>query len=277
MKYIIILIFSSTLLLSCTQGQKQEQKKRRIQKDGYIMEGNIESDSTFQGVINYYDINTNKLVYQATFLNNVENGLAINYYQNGMKKDEVNFVLGKEYGAHIIYDTTGKIISKNYYYYGRKLGPDCIYKEDGSIKEYYFADFEGKVLLYYSYDDPPTVQQEHPEKYFPEGYFNMNTSYTVEDGVLKMKLFLYIIQLPKHSFRYSICKDSNDLIVHIKDIPNNEVFYQTTLPILTGKQNYCVGLNIFDSTTQKKLAFAKDAVVEGEIDTIDNRLFNLGN
>ncbi len=60
MKLIIILIFISILLPSCAQQQEQKQQKKRIQKDGYMMEGNIENDSIFQGVINYYDINTNK-------------------------------------------------------------------------------------------------------------------------------------------------------------------------------------------------------------------------
>lgn len=257
MKLIIILIFISILLPSCAQQQEQKQQKKRIQKDGYMMEGNIENDSIFQGVINYYDINTNKLVYQATFLNNVKNGLAINYYPNGVKQDKVFFVSGKKNGEHIGYDSTGKITYKDYYYYGKQLGPISFYKEDGSIKEYYFVNFEGETLLYRSYVNLPKKQED------PRDYFYMYISEALENEVKKIEIFLYIIQLPKFSFKYSICmQDSNNHITHIKNIPNDQVFYQAYLSPLVGKQNYCITLNVFDSTTQKNQVIIKEILLD---------------
>ena len=236
-------------------GCNNQQNKKRIKKDDYILEGDIISDTILNGLINYYDVN-DILVYRATFSNNVKNGFAFNYYPNGMIRDQTFFYFGKQNGEHIENDSTGKISYKDFYYYGKQIGPVNFYREDGSLKEFYFVNFEGETLLYRSYDS--IVQP----KVNPDNYFHMHISDALSDNQKRAQLFLYILQLPEYSLNYKICiKDTQNKITPIIDISTNEVFYQTYLPPLKNKNSYCILLTTFDSSTKRKQSIIKELIL----------------
>src|SRR4051794_12941420 len=113
-----VLFLISFYFFSC----ENKEKNIRIKRGDYILTGHAIDDSILTGTINYYD-SSNLLTSQVTYYNNYKQGLAINYYANGIKQDEVNYSLGKMNGYHLSFDSTGDIAYEDYYYYGKQIGP----------------------------------------------------------------------------------------------------------------------------------------------------------
>jgi len=229
--------------------------KTKIQKDGYTLIGKFINDTIFDGVVDYYD--GQKLVYSASFKNNKKDGFAYNFYPNGKIKNQSFFELDKQNGNSIEYDSIGNMIYKDHYYYDRQIGPVYFYNKNGSIREYYFLNFEGETLIYRNYDSIKQTSQN------PNNYFHMHISDALQDSTRKLQLFIYIIELPKYNLDYKICvKDTSGKMITVKDIPEGQVFFQMYLEPLKHLSNYCIQLNLFDSLTQKKQTILKEILFD---------------
>jgi hypothetical protein len=214
----------------------------------YTLVGNIDKDTVLNGTIDYYNKN-GILVSKADFTNGVANGPSINYYLSGAKKNESRFFYGREIGNSYSFDSiTGNISYKNYYYYGKLIGPNYTYYPNGKIQEFYFLNFEEENIFSSSYDSLGNV------KNMTNAYFQMHVSDVMANDSKKSNLFLYNLQPPRFLFEYNVCvEDSNRKILYTLDSVQKEVvFIEKLLPEIPVGNKYCIVLNITDSAKNKK-------------------------
>lgn len=236
---------------------RQNKDTARIIREGLVFEGKITNDSVLQGVVSIFDVK-DQLVAKSFFLNNERDGLTTTFYLNGKKKEEIMYERGKKNGNYKVFDSLGRLLYRGYYYYGLQVGPINFFNKDGSIKEYYFVNFEGKTLFYYSYDQIKIKNNDFTD------FFQMHVSHALQNETNKLELFLYLLSPPKFSFEYKVCiKDqiSKD-IKQIIDIPSGDVFYHNFLPYLDTNQNYCISLTVFDSLSKSKQTLIREIDIE---------------
>lgn len=229
----------------------------RIKKEGLVFEGKITNDSILHGIVSIFDVK-DQLLAKSNFLNNERDGLTTTFYLNGEKKEEIIYERGKKNGNYTVFDSLGRLLYRDYYYYGLQVGPVYFFNKDGSIKEYYFVNFEGETLFYYSYDK---IKMQNIDV---TDYFQMHVSHALQNQSGKLELFLYLINPPKFSFEYKVCiKDqiSKD-IKPIIDIPSRNVFYHDFLPYLDSNQNYCISLTVYDSLSRSKQTLIREIDIE---------------
>ncbi len=256
MSKIFILVFISFFFSSCSVDSKT--KKRRWSKDGYLLEGIISKDSLMNGEIKYYN-SKNQIVAIKSFINNIENGYAVNYYTNGKLRDSSNYLNGKKNGSTYHYNSFGKLMYQDYYYYGRPIGQISLYDSLSSkISDFFFVNFEGETKLHINYSQWAGVK----DILFDAISLSSNLI-GIEDSV-KVSLFLYLINPPQFRFDYSLCKQDNDSkqIQEILPLTNNEIFKQLELPLLNKKNKYLVRLEIYDSILLKKSIIYKEVVIK---------------
>jgi antitoxin component YwqK of YwqJK toxin-antitoxin module len=116
-----------------------------------IAEGNISNDSTYHGLINFYDTSSGKLVSSAYYNNGNQHGRRTDYYWSGRIKSISFYENGRQNGILSYYDSLGIIAIKEHYYYDIPAGGVSKYRND-SLTEYSFRSLENQELFYLNYD-----------------------------------------------------------------------------------------------------------------------------
>jgi antitoxin component YwqK of YwqJK toxin-antitoxin module len=238
------------LFIGCTG----KENYRKIQVGKYTLVGDINKDSILNGIISYYN-KDDVLVSKMGFINSIQMGPFINYYTNGTKKNETQFFYGKENGNSFSYDSiTGNIAYKNYYYYGKLIGPNFLYYANGKIQEYYFSNFEEENIFSCSYDSLGKVEN------MTNAFFTMNVTDVMINDKKESNLFLYNLQPPNFLFEYKICvEDANRKIIYALDsVSKEKVFFERVLPEISKENKYCIVLNITDSLSNKKQTLIRE-------------------
>src|SRR5690349_21227841 len=79
--------------------------------------GKISNDTVFDGTIKFYDLTSNRLVRQCSYLHGVLDGERIDYYNSGVIENKINYDDGKLNGYGESYNDNGLISSRTFYYY----------------------------------------------------------------------------------------------------------------------------------------------------------------
>jgi len=137
----ISISFILLILISCNT-----ELPKRIKAGNFEMEGIFLHGSIPDGIIKYYELNTDNLFGSKEFVKGVLNGKAINYY-NSKVIQTVNYKNGIESGFAELFDSTkGYLKQRDFYYYGRKVGPSFVVDNKGRLLSYDFTSFENKVM-----------------------------------------------------------------------------------------------------------------------------------
>jgi hypothetical protein len=245
-------IFSIIFFFSCKEeGMK---KSVTIRRGDTILKGNIINDTLFNDTIKYYNLN-NDLVSVKVFKNGKEDGISTDFYSNGRPMIVASYSNGLKNGLNVYYDSLGKCFYKDFYYYNLIVGPILYFDKEGKPKRYFFSNLQNETLLQIDYEKWNGIRDIY------SNCINFTSNTLRQDSTKEIILFLYIIDPPKLSFRYSIFKKkkaSESGFVEIKEIKSNLPFAQITLPVLPDDEQYSVGVNIYDSIFKKRSIIYKD-------------------
>jgi hypothetical protein len=197
--YIIILI-----LLSCNP------KKGSNIVDGYKVIGEINNDSTFEGIIKFYDTSSGLIAREALYTHGILNGQVKEYNKTGNILSVSNYENNRLNGTVSIFDVKGNLIKSDFYFYDLRVGPSITFKMNEPIT-YNFNSLEGDVLLSINYDSLDLLQTLKDGCFFYKFYLYDEV---LQDGSKTniKELFLYTPNPPKYNFKYSIIElDSNGL------------------------------------------------------------------
>ena len=193
-------------------------KSRRVTTGDVIAEGEISSDTVFNGLIKFYDTSTNKLAIEAFYKNGKPNGKRKDYYLNGKVKDIAYYENGKQNGTVSYFDSLGRLTSKQDFYYGLKVGSSIEYKNEKPSK-YYFYSFDNEQLFYTDYD---SVYHTNLKKINDDNFFfwhidSVATIRTTDRKSEGDECFIYLINPPNFNFTYSLCLiNSKDSILRVE-------------------------------------------------------------
>jgi hypothetical protein len=171
---------------------------------GIRAEGKIVRDSTFDGQVRYFSTAGNRLLKQVNCSNGVVDGPCIEFYPNGRVSTRYYVSNRKLNGVVFIYDTTGNIVSENFYYYGLRVGEGKEY-ENKKLKSYSFYSLDNKLLFKIDYDSIKYKKISQLEsKFF---FFNESSYQTIEGSNFsekKHEYFVYLPNPPNFEFQYSL-------------------------------------------------------------------------
>lgn len=157
-------------------------------KDGDAKEFN--KDSTVITLFKYYngyEVEAKKI--NRTDAQNRKQGTWIEFYTNGNKKTEYNYINDVLHGYHREYDVDGKMLTEQRYVNGELYVPELAQEEEivlkAEIKKAYYPDgkikFEGAFLE----DKPVGIHKEYDE----QGHVKIAKEYTSEGEFLGQGLF----------------------------------------------------------------------------------------
>jgi len=194
-----------SVLFSCLLAACQSRNIRSVNLgDGIRAEGRITDDTTFDGVIKFYDGKTNQLIEVGNYVNGIKSGADIIYYKNGTIASKADFADGQQSGYSFNFDTSGKLVQKSNNYYGLNVGGSVNYIND-SVKEFYFYDLDENILMYLDYD---SIKGRRLGDIQPKFFFFHESNYQPYDrhGVFHRykSYFVYTPNPPKFDFKYSI-------------------------------------------------------------------------
>lgn len=231
----LVIIF----VTSCN-GKSGKTERKRI-GDKFI-ETTFINDTTYQGLTKYYSL-SNVLESEIEFKNGIKNGYAKNYYSNGDIHDSMTFVNGLAHGYHFVFDSTSNLDYKDFFYNGRKVGGLFFYR-NGFINEYDFVSFDEDLLYKAMYDNKESVME------FGGQIINMHTSLRLVDNKPENILFLYILNPPNITVKYSIgifdsIQQRKESIKSISQTDN--MFVEIILPQIRKRASYFVQADYADS------------------------------
>lgn len=224
-----------------------------IKRGDTIIRGNI-IGSVFNDTILYYNL-ADDLIRQSFFKDGKEEGMSIDFYPNGFRKNITNFSNGLKNGYHFSYDSSGKCHYRDFYYYDLPVGPVEYFNKDGSPKRYFFVSFENQTLLDIRYNEWNGAQDIVTQS------IRCNSDFGKIDTTRAISVILYLMSPPKLSFDYSILIKKKDSEINVKDaqmIKSDLPFINFALPILPDDEKYVIGLNIYDSLLSKKTVIYKE-------------------
>ena len=253
-KRIILLALIIIVFLGC---HKSEFKFQTIIVDDLKAEGNIKvnKDTVYDGLIKFFDKRSDKLLYEEHYQNGMLNGETKHYYENGRVKISLNYRVEKENGYTTFYDSTGKIISQNYMYYGIRMG-DGIEYLNGLVKSFIFLNLDGDILFQLNYDSIKSKRISDLQNGF--FYYNIYQIDKQVSGNSKDYLF-YIINPPKYLFTYSLVRIDE----HYNVLNTIEVF-----PLKDKIHSFSI-----DSTRNSEGRLAIKLNIHDSINDLDNVMF----
>lgn len=197
---IVMISMVAIFLISCDGDKKQS-----IKIGDELAEGFITKDTVFDGLIKFYDINSHKLKRQCVYSNGVENGEQINYYKNGKIADKIFYENGKLNGFATVFDSSGNILNKDFFYYDIKVGPSIDFSNN-RVSKYWFYSLDGNLLFYLDYDSrlhSKRITDVQPDYFF---YKIKDYSELTESGFSsdQEQYFIYTPNPPDYNFRYSM-------------------------------------------------------------------------
>lgn len=198
------------LVVLTWQCVNRHSKRKVLVEEGIVAVGDIRTDTTYHGLINFYNDSTGKLLSTAHYINDTLDGESIDYYPNGSIYGKQYFENGKQIGYTYIYDSLGYLTSQHYTYFDIVMGPS-IYWRDSIPLSYYFYSFDSKLLMSIEYDQirGRRIADVVDNQLF---FFEIRPGAPVGDstGKVRNQIFLYYPQPPLFNFEYSIVSvDSN--------------------------------------------------------------------
>lgn len=229
-RFLVFAFILTTILFSCKQNKTNSTDKvRRLTIEDVVAEGDISSDTVFNGLIKFYDTTTNSLVIEAYYKNGKLHGKRIDYYLNGKTKNIGFYESGKQTGTVSYFDSTGQLTSKQDFYYDLKAGSSIEYK-NGKPSKYYFTSFDNEDLFSIDYD---TLLNKEIKKINDNSFFFWHSSdiatITTTDRKLEgNEYFIYLINPPDFNFEYSLCVINNkDSILRTEKLFDNTKLWET--------------------------------------------------
>lgn len=195
----LFIVIGFSYLFSC-----KDNKIRSIKIGEEIANGKISADTTYDGLIKFYDVKSNKLIRECTYLHGILHGKRIDYYINGQIADKFFYENGKQNGYASVFDTNGNLLNKDFYYYDIKTGPSIDYL-NGKISGYWFYSLNGDALFTLQYDSlkGKRITDTHSGYFF----YHVNDFMDLTDSGFsekKQEYFLYTPNPPKYNFDYSL-------------------------------------------------------------------------
>jgi hypothetical protein len=186
--------------------------------------------------------------------NEAQNGSYSEYYSNGAAKVKGALRDGKPHGNFYIFDSSGRLTSTNFFYYGLRTGPAMNYK-NGSITDYYFYSLENQEIYHLNYDSVGTRGLLEVNNRF----FWINSA-TVNDSITEFRI--YNICPPKYKCDYSlVIADSlqqfKKLLYHFD---TNGIWHTAkinTSEELGKNEYYAIKIEVIDSINQKDCVMQK--------------------
>lgn len=224
-------------------------------------EGNIGKDSILDGLIDFYDNKSNRLLRKSTYLNGIENGPDTLYYENGKISVAGTFADGKQNGYVYEYDKSGNLIAKKFFYYNFRSGNNINFLEN-SPKTYYFYSLDDDILFYLNYDSikGKKIRDLQPEFY----YFRKSEYESKAEKDYKQKgteLFLYTPNPPQFDFKYSLVliDSAYNVLSVLKEFDNKEPWSRFDYHGDLAKANtkLAIRLKIEDSINNQKIEMYK--------------------
>jgi hypothetical protein len=167
-------------------------------------EGQVIRDSIFDGLVKFYDVKSNRLVKEENYKNGVLDGPCSEFYQNGILSIKYEYSNGLVHGHQYLYDTVGRLISENNYYYGLRVGDGIEYGGNG-ISDYNFYSLDNTLLFHISYDSVKQKKILDLEKNF---FFYTQSEYQIMDSMhlskMRKEYLLYLPNPPKFRFDYTL-------------------------------------------------------------------------
>jgi hypothetical protein len=248
---LIVVNISICLFCSCN---KKKQNIVTIEKDNLIMKGDIINDTIFNDTILYYNL-SNTLMESKFFKDGVLNGNDIRYDSNGKVFQTTAYSYGVKNGFNTYYNPSGKMFYRDFYYYNLTVGPVEFFDTSGNIKRFFFANLQNETLMDIDYKNWKGIKEIY------NSCINFTSNIAKEDSIDKVSIFLYLINPPKFSFKYSIFKEkkpSDTDITEVRKIQTDSSFTTVLLPVLPDSERYCVGVDIYDSIIGKRTIIYND-------------------
>jgi len=197
----------------------------------------------------YYYNSTGQLFRKEFYANGKLNDVSEEFYQNGKVKMKTMYSNGLKNGINRYFDSLGKQVYSDYFYYNLPVGPVVYYDSNEIASRFFFISFENRTLLDINYSTWKGVNE------FVLNFINYTYEIQKTDSVLQAALFLYLIQPPKFSTKYSLFKrskrNSDDQIL-VTNLSSEYPFNTYTLPILEDDYYYSIQLDIYDSIIGKR-------------------------
>lgn len=250
--YYIFLIFFLTLT-GCTSNESVI-----IIDSSTKAVGDISKDTTYNGLIRFYNLKTGKLISTANYLNGLQNGENVDYAEDGKIISKANYVDGKQNGTISFYDKTGKPEFQYFSYYGLKVGESIRYRH-GRPSVYQFYSFDNKLIFDINYDSVGTKKITDLQEDF---FFFTIRSFSPGDNLTdkRSELFLYLPTPPNYQFKYSLVSVDEKFEVkkEIKFFPIDERWAIYELPVDIDKgTKLSLRLQIVDPNSPRNAALFK--------------------
>jgi hypothetical protein len=254
--YKLIWLFSlfglSTLYCSCGENQKRQLKK--INRNGLTAQGYVINDSIFDDTIYFFD-NKGKLYRKSFYQNGKVEGNSIEFFENGQKRTHTTYSQGFKNGFEFIFDSTGKILYKGFYYFDLPVGPIILYDYNGSPKRFFFVNLQNETLLDIDYRRWNGIEHVY------SNLINVVAEFQTVDTTKMLSIILYVIDPPKFKFDYSIVKakkgeDRN--FNNVADVKEDMPFKYLSMPLLPDSLSYSIKLSIYDSILNKPTILYKE-------------------
>jgi hypothetical protein len=234
---------------SCSQ---TENNFLETEKDGITIKAKINKDSTFKDTVFYFNAN-GLLLSKSIYKGGLRNGDSTKFFINRNPESIFKFKDNLLNGYHYFYDSaTNKIKYCDYFYNDLSVGPIIFYDEYEQPNKYFFAGFDNSTLLGINYDYWNGI-----DKNFITSLINYTGKKSLEDTNEVVSIFLYLIQPPKFSIKYSILKNSNYKDEEILKINDSRPFINFNLPFPKSGENYIIQVDLFDSLKNKPVVIKR--------------------
>jgi hypothetical protein len=239
-----IILFGSIIALYCCNTKNRE----IILGDNLKAVGDIGRDTTYNGLIRFYNSKDGRLLYTCNYNDNILTGQKIFFHNNGTIYSKQNYSNGELNGFSFFYDSSGNLYSKQYFYYGVKAGHDVNYNTNHPC-EYSFFSLENELLFYLNYDSLGNnkLTQEKPSYFFfKTRKFSLLSDTT---GAKNTEYFIYLPNPPKFNFHYSLVTidSSYNILAEKQVLDSNRIWDTFTIVDSTEKVAYAIRLVIIDS------------------------------
>lgn len=246
----ILLLF--TYFIACVNKNNRTFTESNV--DGFIVKGYKINDSLYDDTVCFYT-STGSLVRKEYYENGKLNGGSCTFYLNGVLKSETNFNNGRKLGVNNYFDSLGKKIYSDYYYYDIPVGPITYYNPDGTPKRFFFASMDNQTLMDFEYSSWTGVEK------IARSLIYYTKEYEIADSIRDLSIFLYIIKPPKISTEYKIVRKNKKNTTDNLDVLKAESIYHFkifSLPELSPDYFYSMQVTVYDSILNKKTVIRKE-------------------
>lgn len=248
--YFVSLYF---LFVSCQSGKVRSV----VVGEDVTAEGRIAADTTFDGLIKFFDTKTNQLIEERNYVKGIQSGSDVIYNKNGLISFKSEFANNKQNGYSYRFDSGGNLVEKSYNYYGLNVGGSAKYY-NGSVKEFYFCDLDENSLMYLNYDSLKGRRFGDIQRnlfFFHESNYQPYDSRSVPDSW--KTYFVYTPSPPKFDFKYSfVTIDSSFKVLSVlNEIGNDQPWSIVNIDWKPEQSNQRLALRvkIRDSINKKEM------------------------